>query len=185
MANCSGSGVGCVGDERFPSVGEGEMSKGDCGYGYTGYAYRMCENGVFGEIHMDKCVYERPRNIHYGKSEFELVVRIESKIEKLKYENIVTNWRLKELPMGLSLDEMSGEISGIPLVESDKRMYRIMGESRDGVGSVEIEIMARRGVCKDEGYYREVEVVSVDCSCDGLYIGYEKKRCVLGEEDRG
>ena len=87
--------------------------------------------------------------------------------------------------MGLSLDELSGEISGIPLVESDKRMYRIMGENRDGVGSVEIEIMARRGVCKDEGLYREVEVVSVDCSGDGLYIGYEKKRCVLGEEDGG
>ena len=90
--------------------------------------------------------------------------------------------------MRLSLDELSDEISGIPLVESDKRMYRIMGENRDGVGSVEIEIMARRGVCKGEGYYREVEVggeVSVDCSGDGLYIGYEKKRCVLGEEDGG
>ena len=70
---------------------------------------------------------------------------IESRTEK--YENIVTNWRMSggmELPMGLSLDEMSGEISGIPLVESDKQMYRIMGENRDGVGSVEIEIMARR-----------------------------------------
>ena len=53
--------------------------------------------------------------------------------------------------MRLSLDEMSGEISGIPLVESDKQMHRIIGENRDGVGSVEIEIMARRGVCKDEG----------------------------------
>ena len=30
-----------------------------------------------------------------------------------------------------------------------------------------------------------VEVVRVDCSGDGLYIGYEKKRCVLGEEDGG
>ena len=45
--------------------------------------------------------------------------------------------------------------------------------------------MARRGVCKDEGLYREVEVVSVDCSGNGLYIGYEKKRCVLGEENGG
>ena len=45
--------------------------------------------------------------------------------------------------------------------------------------------MARRGVCKGEGQYREEEVVSVDCSGDGLYIGYKKKRCVLGEEDRG
>ena len=99
---------------------------------------------------------------------------IESKTEKLKYKNIVTNWRMSggmELPMGLSLDELSGEISGIPLVESDKGVYRRMGENRDGVGSVEIEIMARRGVCKDEGLYREVEVVSVDCSGDGLYIG--------------
>ena len=73
-------------------------------------------------------------------------------------------------------------------MESDKRMHRIMGENRDGVGSVEIEIMARRGVCKDEGLYREVEVggeVSVDCSGDGLYTGYEKKRCVLVEENGG
>ena len=36
-------------------------------------------------------------------------------------------------------------------MESDKRMYRITGENKDGVESVEIEIMARRGVCKGEG----------------------------------
>ena len=137
---------------------------------------------------MDKCENETPRSIHYGKSEYELVVGIESRINKPKYENIVTKWMMSggmELAMRLVLDELSGEISGIPLVESDKRMYRIMGENRDGVGSVEIEIMARRGVCKGEGLYREVEVVSVDCSGNGLYIGYEKKRCVLGEEDGG
>ena len=163
------------------------MSKGDCGYGYTGYAYRMCENGVFGEIHMEKCAYD----IHYLKSVFEFVVGIESRTEKPKYENIVTKWRMSggmELPMGSVLDELNGEISGIPLVESKNRMYRIMGESRDNAGWMEIEIMVRRGVCKGEGLYREVEVggvVSVDCSCNGLYIGYEKKRCVLGEEDGG
>ena len=76
-------------------------------------------------------------------------MEIESRTEKPKYENTVTQWRM-EVPMGLSLDEMSGEISGIPLVESDKQMYRIIGENRDGVGSVEIEIMARKGVCKGE-----------------------------------
>ena len=138
---------------------------------------------------MDKCVNERPRNIHYGKSEFELVVGIESRIEKPKYENIVTNWRMSggmELPMGFVLDELSGEISGIPLVESDKRMYRIMGENRDGAGWVEIDIMVRRDVCRGEGLYREVEVggvVNVECGGNELYIGYEKKRCVLGERD--
>ena len=138
---------------------------------------------------MDKCVYERPRNIHYGKSEFELVVRIESKIEKLKYENIVTKWRMSggmELAMGLVLDELSCEKSGIPLVESEKRMYRTMGENRDGAGWVEIEIMVRRGVCKGEGLYGEVEVggvVSIKCSGNGLYVGYEKKQCLLGEKD--
>ena len=151
----------------------------------------MCENGKKGElheIHMVMCVYEKPRNIHYGKSEFELVVGIESRIEKPKYESIVTKWKLvggMELPMGLVLEELGGEISGIPLVESDKRMYRIMGENRDGAGWVEIEIMVRKGVCRGEGLYREVEVggvVSVECSGDGLYIGYEKKRCVMGSE---
>ena len=73
----------------------------------------MCENGESGEIHMEKCVYERPRNIHYGKSEYELVVGIESRIEKPKYENIVTKRRMSEgmeLPMGLVLDELSGDI---------------------------------------------------------------------------
>ena len=90
------------------------------------------------------------------------------------------------MPTGLGLDELSGEISGIPLVESDKQIYRIMGENRDGAGWVEIEIMVRRGVCRFEGLYREVEVggvVNVECSGDGLYVGYEKKRCVLGERD--
>ena len=110
---------------------------------------------------------------------------------RMEYENIVTKWRMSggmELPMGSVLDELNGEISGIPLVESKKRMYRIMGENRDNAGWVEIEIMVRRGVCKGERLYREVEVggvVSVDCSGNGLYIGYEKKRCVLGEEDGG
>ena len=86
--------------------------------------------------------------------------------------------------MGLVLDELSGEITGIPLVESEKQVYQIMGENRDGAGWV--EIMVRRGVCRGERMYREVEVggvVSVECSGDGLYIGYEKKRCVLGERD--
>ena len=85
---------------------------------------------------MDKCVYETPRNNHYGKSEYELVVGIESRIEKPKYEKIVTKWRMSggmELPMGLVLDELSGEISGISSVESEKRMYRVMGEIRDGL----------------------------------------------------
>ena len=59
--------------------------------------------------------------------------------------------------MRLSLDELSNEISGIPLVESDNRMYRRMGENRDGVRSVEIEIMTRRVVFNDEGLYREVD----------------------------
>ena len=124
----------------------------------------MCENGVLSEIHINKCVYERPRNIHYEKSEYELVVGIESRIEKPKYENIVTKWRMSggmELPMGLVLNELSGEISGIPLVESEKREYRIMGENRDGAGWVEIEIMVRKGVCRGEGLYREVEVGGV------------------------
>ena len=115
------------------------------------------------------------------------MVGIESRIEKPKYENIVTKWRMSggmELAMGLVLDELSGEITGIPLVESEKQVYQIMGENRDGAGWV--EIMVRRGVCRGEGMYREVEVggvVSVECSGDGLYIGYEKKRCVLGERD--
>ena len=46
--------------------------------------------------------------------------------------------------------------------------------------------MVRKGICRGEGVYREVEVggvVSVDCSGNGRYIGYEKKRCVLGERD--
>ena len=79
--------------------------------------------------------------------------------------------------MGLILDEMSGEITGIPLVESDKQLCRIMGENGDGAGWVEIEIMVRRGVCRGEGLYREVEVgrvVSVECCGNGLYVGYEK-----------
>ena len=77
----------------------------------------MCENGELSEIHKDKCEHEKPRNNQNGKSEYEFVMGIESNIEKPKYENIVTKWRMSggmELPMGLVMDELSGEISGIP-----------------------------------------------------------------------
>ena len=119
---------------------------------------------MFGEIDMDKCEYERPRDKHNLKSAFELVVGMESRAEKPKYENTVTKWRKSggmDLAMELILDEMSGEISDIPLVESDKRMYRIKGENRYGKGSVDRQTLARKCERRGEGFNIEVEVGGV------------------------
>ena len=124
----------------------------------------MCESSELGEIDMDKCEYEGTRDKHYLKSAFELVVGIESRAEKPKNENTVTKWRMSggmELAMELILDEMSGEISDIPLVESDKRMYRIMGENIDGNGSVDRQTLVRKCERRGEEFYREVEVGGV------------------------
>ena len=90
------------------------------------------------------------------------------------------------LPAGLSINELTGEISGIPTDTSDVVDVIVYGENASGVLSVTIAISVRVGVCKAEGVFPVTEVDQVaeyHCSMQGSYIGTQTRACMLGETD--
>lgn len=105
------------------------------------------------------------------------------------YRNIVTVWHLEEgvsLPAGLSLNEKTGEISGVPTEVIDVTSFRVYGENPNSVASVVIVISIRNGRCNAEGVFPVTEVDEVaeyHCSDQGSYIGTQRRACTLGEKD--
>ena len=188
-AYCKASGAVCSGIESFPAVGEGQISPGICGEGFSGYSYRLCTNGVLGEIQTDHCTYKTPTNIRFKSTRFTFVVGTASTTGLPEYRNIVTKWRVDDgvqLPAGLALNQETGEISGVPTDVFDMTSFTIFAENRDSVGSVTIEFVVRKGRCNAEGVFPLTEVDTVaeyQCSLQGNYIGSQKRACVLGETD--
>ena len=188
-AYCKASGAVCSGIESFPAVGEGQISPGICGEGFSGYSYRLCTNGVLGEIQTDHCTYKTPTNIRFKSTRFTFVVGTASTTGLPEYRNIVTKWRVDDgvqLPAGLALNQETGEISGVPTDVFDMTSFTVFAENRDSVGSVTIEFVVRKGRCNAEGVFPLTEVDTVaeyQCSLQGNYIGSQKRACVLGETD--
>ena len=188
-AYCKASGAVCPGVDSFPAVGEGQISPGSCGEGFSGYSYRTCTNGILGEIQTDMCTYKTPSNIRYKSTRFTFVMGTASTTDKPTYRNIVRKWHVDdgvELPAGLTLNQETGEISGVPTDVLDMKSFTIYAENRDSVGMVTVEIIVRKGRCNAEGVFplTEVDQVAVyECSMQGNYVGTQKRSCVLGETD--
>ena len=184
----SGSGV-CPGIDDYPAVGEGEISPAGCEMYYTGYSYRVCSNGQLGEIKMDQCKQKVPQNLAYSYYMFVFVVGTNVKTDAPKYDNIIERFYLaegQELPIGLTLDEKTGVISGIPTEEKMMYGYTIYGENQSGLTFVTINIVVNIGKCPAVDQFPETivgETAVYECSNDGSYIGSLKKTCVLGEKD--
>ena len=184
----SGSGV-CEGVDDYPAVAEGEISPGACQDGYYGYSYRECSEGAFGEIKYDKCHQKLPDKLRYEQQIFTLVKDTSITIAAPHYVNIITHFHLDEnvnLPTGLTLDEVTGAITGIPTEVMDIKSFTIYGENETGVTSTEISILIRVGECKAEGNFPKTTVGNTavyECSAGGSYIGTQKRACVLGAKD--
>ena len=156
----------CPADGDYPSVGEGETSTVSCGYGYSGFLYRICSQGTLGAINEEFCIHLKPENLAYidiGGS-FTLIKGKSSHIPKPTYDNIVDEFYLApgtSLPDGLSLDTKTGEITGIPTITTPQRTYTIFAKNPEGETSttISIEIIRkdRMHPCGEGGYKRYVE----------------------------
>ena len=188
-AYCKASGAVCPGIGQYPAVAEGQISPALCEEGFLGYAYRNCTNGELGEVQTDKCIYKAPEDLHYKSARFTFVKGTASTTDVPTYRNIVTVWHLEEgvsLPAGLSLNEKTGEISGVPTEVIDVTSFRVYGENPNSVASVVIVISIRNGRCNAEGVFPVTEVDEVaeyHCSDQGSYIGTQRRACTLGEKD--
>ena len=111
------------------------------------------------------------------------------KTEPPTYDNIIERFYLgegQELPVGLTLDEKTGVISGIPTEAKIMLGYTIYGENQSGVTSITINIGVNIGKCPPVDKFPETivgETAVYECSNDGSYIGSLKKTCMLGEKD--
>ena len=189
VAYCKASGNVCPGIDNYPPVGEGQISPSTCPEGYRGYAYRTCSNGQLGEVKMDMCRMKIPENARYSRSRYQFVMNTQSQTDVPTCKNIVTRWYMDEgvvLPEGLTLNEKTGQISGIPTDTSDIFTFTVYAENDAGAASAIISISVRKGQCKAEGVFPVTDVDSLatyQCSMQGSYIGTQTRACVLGETD--
>ena len=179
----------CPGIDDYPPVGEGQISPGPCGYGYTGYSYRQCTSGTLGAVMTDHCTYKAPASLSYSSNRFNFVIGITSTTGEPTFFNLITNFRLLEgttLPTGLTLNPSTGAIEGVPTEESGLRTYTIYGENPKGAVSTVVNISVRYGECPAEGNFQKTKVgetATYECSLAGSYIGTQKRACTLGAKD--
>ena len=184
----TGSGV-CPGIGDYPSVGEGEISPSSCEEGYSGYSYRTCSGGVLGAISSENCVQKIPARLTYDASIYNLILGTNVHVPAPDYRNIIERFYLAEntyLPIGLTLNTQTGEITGIPTQESALNTYTIYGGNQRGSTFTTISISVQKGTCKAEGVFPTTDVGEVavyDCASGGSYIGTQRRACILGETD--
>ena len=184
---CKATGDICQGDDEYPTVAEGQVSPAMCDYGFRGYKYRECHNGVLGEVHLENCAYKIPSNLEYVSARVELVMDVEMAPLVPSFKELVTAFRIsRELPRGLSFDTMSGVISGTPLEEVTLTEYTIVGENPVGATQTTLNLSVRKGHCVSEGNFPTTEVgeeAEFDCALLGNFVGSQKRICTLGATD--
>ena len=120
---------------------------------------------------------------------YNLVLETNIQIAAPTYMNIIEEFSLGEntfLPIGLTLNSQTGEITGIPTQESTLNTYTIYGKNQVGVTFTTISLSVQKGTCKAEGIFPTTEVGEVavyDCALSGSFVGTQKRACILGEED--
>ena len=190
MQYCKPSGSGtCPAVGEYPAVGEGEISPTKCAEGFKGYSYRICTNGVLGDVLNDKCAYKVPAMINYRNNNMQFIMDTEVSSGVPTYRNIIQEFYMQTstpLPEGLRIDRTTGEIKGIPRATLDSRSYTVRGKNPAGESFVAITISVRKGYCAPEGVFERTsvgETVVYDCTLKGDYTGYERRACVLGKKN--
>ena len=186
---CKASGSICPAVGEYSAVSAGQVSPASCPDGYDGYSYRECDGTQLSDVKMDKCVMKVPSNIHYGRNRYQFVKGATMNTGLPRYDNIIQKWYvdpMTPLPAGLSINELTGEISGVPTDTSDAVDVIVYGENEKGAARTPLSISVRVGVCKAEGVFPITEVGETavyKCAMQGSYIGTQKRTCVLGATD--
>ena len=186
---CKASGVVCAAIDGFPSVSEGQLSPSTCDAGFTGYSYRLCQNGTFSEVHKERCTYKKPANVAYASNTLIFVKDVHAESAAPTYDNIVTEWYIAEgqsLPSGLALNPQNGVIYGTPTTLSELTTVRIFASNPKGVASAEVTLRIRVGQCPIDGPWPVTPVgeTSVyNCATQGSYVGTQRRVCKLGTAD--
>ena len=187
VAYCKAEGAVCPGIDTYPAVAEGQISASLCPEGYTGYSYRICLDGTLSDIQMDHCTYKVPEDVRYASSYMVFVENTRVSSGTPMFKNVVTHWSVNSaLPTGLSLNEETGEITGIPTETTDLMSFTIYAENPSGAATVVVTLQVRKGVCPADGVFPVTmvdEEAVYECSRQNRYIGTQRRFCMLGLKD--
>ena len=104
----------CSSEDGYEGVESGEESSlSNCPEGYGGETYRICFNGTFSEILMDRCVLLPPPSFSYSPESSYYLYQSFSLSPNVT--SIIGSFSSSSLPQGLSVDTTTGLISGIPV----------------------------------------------------------------------
>ena len=179
----------CPAIDNYPSVGEGQISPAECQYGYRGYSFRTCTNGVLSDIDYSNCQPKIPADLHYATDRFVFVKDTAVQTDAPTFMNLIDEFYLDtnvNLPAGLTLDSKTGVISGKPTEIVNMKAFTIYGKNAKGSAATTITITIRIGECAAEGNFGKTnvgETAIYECSKQGSFVGTVKRTCVLGEKD--
>ena len=189
MAYCKGTGTACAAIDGYAAVGGGQISPAVCPEGYDGYSYRICTEGRFGDVQMDKCVQRMPEGVRFPTGRYLFVIDTQVSTGAPRFHNIVEKWSLEEgqkLPAGLTLNVQTGEISGIPTEKASLTTFTVVAENQSGSVTTTVNLEVRKGQCPTDGLFPVTEVgvtAEYQCSTQGSFVGTQKRVCKLGEKD--
>ena len=176
----------CPADGSFPAVDDGKFSLSFCPDGFTGFSYRLCTNGVLGEVRLDRCEYKPPSGLAYVISSMECMVDEEVTSGMPTYTNFVTEFYLKgdvSLPKGLMLNSTTGEIRGAPRATLDARAFTVCGANPAGEACTVMTIsVEKRDYCEASGDFERTKVGETavyDCWKRDRQVGKRTRECVM------
>ena len=175
----------CPADGSFPAVDDGKLSLSFCPDGFTGFSYRLCTNGVLGDVRLDRCEYKPPSRLAYVISSMECMVDEEVTSGVPTYTGFVTEFYMEgeaSLPEGLTFNSTTGEIRGVPRATS-MRQFTVCVKNPAGEACTEITITVQNAYCAAaDGFERTKvgETAVYECSLQGGYVGRQKRVCVKG-----
>ena len=175
----------CPADGSFPAVDDGKFSLSFCPDGFTGFSYRLCRNGVLGEVQIDRCDYRPPSGLAYVISSMECMIDVDVTSGMPTYTGFVTEFYMEgeaSLPEGLTFNSTTGEIRGVPRATS-MRQFTVCVKNPAGEACTEITISVQNAYCEaSDGFERTKvgETAVNECSLQGGYVGRQKRVCVKG-----
>ena len=151
---CRVNGTHCPAQDEYPSTFDGGMSIVPCPFGYSGYSFRSCYNGRLGKVDNSTCELQAPTAASYSKTHFTFVVGTNVMTEAPTVDSVEITWKAKdELPEGLSINENTGVISGIPTTELNTTTFVVFAKNDKGMVPVSLKLTVRKGRCNAEGFF--------------------------------
>ena len=131
-------------------------------------------------------VNSAPENLEYESSIYQLALGANIYIPPPTYDNTIDSFFMIDgasLPAGLTLDPVTGAITGVPTEECSLTMYTIYGRNDDGIAFTTIAISVDLAICPAQGMLPTVTVgtsiLVTNCTEQGDFEGAIYYTCEL------